>query len=706
LTLTAGGTAGWEGNKLIIGEFFAKKLNINAGDFITLEIGGAPCEYMVAGVAQSGGLFLRDAADGGYLLTPPDGLTEISGGNVNLLFIKLHNPNEINQMRDRIAEALPMYEARIGVDHAIIRAETDNYVLPFRFACFAVIFMSIFIIYSSFNLIVIERIGVLGILRSVGCTRGKTNRILLLESAVIGFAGGAAGCVLGIGILHLIKNIYFSGGGAALSASPEAPVVLGSWPFIFTLAMSSAITAASAMYPILRTTREQIKNIILNDFQKKINKDAKLWPAGLILLAPCVIAPRVAANNLGGMALASLSAVIALVGVNLCIPKLCACCSILIRKLPLDYEISLGVRNTGDFRQLVNNIRLLASTIALMIFMATMFNTLGTDLRESYRRENYDIIVELRDTGKDALLALSQTEGVKDFYGVYETYARLTSHGTFMNAVVGLENTDFFSYSPASIPPENQAALAALDDGRNIVTTTILRDKFGLRLGDTMTIQFENGPASYTITGFVDTNWGIGHVGYISANAFIADAAIDNYSKLFVRAQGDPGAVKGNILRSLSRDVLSAQTKNELEAANADKVIGIFNAINTYAYFAMLVGLIGIINNIVACFLSRRRNLALYRCIGMSSAQTGRMLRTEAAAIGVIGVAAGLPTGLLMTLNVPVAVGMLWGNVAMRLPAGQIAALCMAGVAAMLLASGIPSALGKNASIMDALRYE
>ena len=148
------------------------------------------------------------------------------------------------------------------------------------------------------------------------------------------------------------------------------------------------------------------------------------------------------------------------------------------------------------------------------------------------------------------------------------------------------------------------------------------------------------------------------------------------------------------------------QTKDEMEAANSDKVMGVFNAINTYAWFAMLIGILGIINNMVACFLSRQRNLALYRCVGMSVKGMGRMLTTEAVATGILGILTGLLTGILMAQAAPSVVGLLWGNVTVVLPALKIVALCAIGIAAMLLCFQAPFAISKNISIMDKIRYE
>jgi putative ABC transport system permease protein len=286
------------------------------------------------------------------------------------------------------------------------------------------------------------------------------------------------------------------------------------------------------------------------------------------------------------------------------------------------------------------------------------------------------------------------------------TNTAINNHNTFINGLFGIVNSDFFNYFPAEIPADTWQAIERLNDSRYIVTSNVLRGKFDLNIGDTLVLQLENGVFDFKIIGFLDSNWGIGHLGFISSENYINATGELNYSQFYVRADGDPNTVKNNILRSLSRDVMSISTIQELEAANADKVIGIFDSINTYAYFAMLIGIIGIINNMVVCFLSRQRNLALYRCVGMSAKSAGRMLMTEAAAVGIIGTAAGLATGVLLMQAIPLTIGAIWGNLAVAVPFYKIIFMCAAGIAVMLICSIIPFIKGKNISIMDNIRYE
>lgn len=702
LSLESGSLDDWFGNKLIMSAAFAERLGVTAGETLLLEIDGQKRDFLIAGISQASGLFARDVADGGYLLMPHETLTDILGGHCNLIFIKsyeIYDSLSVDKLKQTLSEAMPQYRVSSSVDHTVINAETNNFVMPFWISSLLVVFMSVFIIYTSFNLIVDERIKILGILRSVGCSRRKTNHILIAESMMIGTVGGMIGCVLGIGVLHVIKSMFFR----ANADIEESRIVIGLYEVFFTIATSMILTVLSAMLPIFKATQMSVKNIIINDYQKQKIKSDKWRIGGILLFIPVAIVPFVVGQGWIGMLIAFLAFVLALIGLNLIIPAVCRFAARIFRNAPP--EIALGVRNTGDFKALVNNTRLFGSTIAIMLLMITLFNTLSSDVRNMYQRDSYDIQMELRESNPQTLEDLNEIEGVESAYGVFMTWGTVPDYGTFLNGLVGVDGADYFDFYQADVPPETRFALNNLKDN-DIVTTYIFRDKFGLKMGDTLTVSLDEGTFDYVITGFLDTNWGIGHVGYISSDTYKSHLGKNDFSHIAIKASGNLDTAKSNILRAYSKDVLKINTKLELENADADKIEGIFHAINTYAYFAMLIGFFGIFNNMTACFMGRRRNLAMYRCIGMSQESTAHMLITEAVTIGIVGALTGIAAGLLAMGVIPLLVGVLWGNVTVDVPIAKIASVCLSGAAAMLICALIPLMKVQNISIMDNIRYE
>ncbi|RPI34602.1 MAG: ABC transporter permease [Chloroflexota bacterium] len=704
ITLGEGSYQDWDGFNIIVGKAYANEYHFKVNDVIKLELNNAGYDFKIVGISEPKGLFLRELADGGYILAPKETLSQIFGGNSNLVFLKLKDFSQREPMYETLTQDFAEYQVKYGVNDAVIDAETQNYVMPFRISTVTVLFMCVFIIYTAFTLVTLERIPIVGTLRSIGCTRRKINFILILESACLGIVGGLIGCVLGLGVLQYIKYSYITVDEALLNTR----AVFGVREVAVAVGAATIITTITAILPILRLTKTPIKNIILNDLNRKQSRRDLWWVAGIILLAACIFIPQFLPNNFIGMVVGGTLATGALLGLIPLVPFLTHQISRGIGKIPfLGQEIILGVRNTCDNKSLMNNIQLFSVAIAIVAFMTSLFNTMGADLFKAFERDmKFDIRLVLRHSDADSLAKLSQVEGVESFAGSFQSHAAILNHETFLNMLCGIDDEDFFKFNPVQELDGAKEALANLDNGKNVVTTNVLKGKLGLELGDTLLIQFGSKQIPYTITGFVETNLGIGHVGYISSNNYREDMGVSDYDFIFVKAQDGAENAKNNILRALNKEVMEIYTKEELTRANADKVVAIFNAISSYGYFALLVGVIGIINNLAVSFIERQRNFAMIRCIGMSKKSLNRMLITESIVMGVLGVGFGTLCALVMSTVIPVTVSLLWGRVTVQLAFREMVVMGAIGILAMLAISFVPILRSDKLSLIETIKYE
>jgi putative ABC transport system permease protein len=704
VALSQGSFDHWEGNNIIIGKTYAAEYNLHVGDVMQLELNNAEYAFTISGISEVKGMFLRELADGGFILAPKDTLSAIYGDNSNLLFLKLKDRSLREDFLQKLTNDFDEYAVHYGINDEVIAAETQNYVMPFKVSSVVVVFMCMFIIFTAFNLITLERIPIVGTLRSIGCTRKRINAILVVESACLGAIGGLFGCLLGLLVLQYIKSLYFTGEEAVINST----VLFGAREVLLTVAAAVVITTASAVLPILRLTRTPIKSIILNDLTKKTGRPTRLWIGGAVLLAACAVVPRFLGGGFSGMVIASVLATGALIGLVPLVPFLTRLISRLVAKIPfLSQDVVLGVRNVRDSSSLMNNIQLFSASIAIIAFMASMFSTMGADLLKAFERDMlFDAALVLRESDKETLKALSQIEGVEASAGTYQTHTAILNHGTFLNVLYGIDDAGYFGFNRVGDLEKNEAALSDLNGGKHIVTTNLLKDKFGLKMGDVLMLQFGSREVPYTITGFVETNQGIGHVGYISTENYRADMGAASYDLIYVKGSSGQEQLKMNILRALGKEVMSIQTKDELTAANADKVIAIFKAISSYCYIALLVGIIGIVNNLIASFIERQRSFAMYRCIGMSKKSLNRMLITEAVTMGVLGAGYGILCALVMSSAIPVLVSVFWGNVDVQLASTEMAIIGAVGILSMLAISAVPVMRGKKMSLIQTIKYE
>src|SRR5688572_23509039 len=98
LTLGEGSYQEWQGFNIIVGRAYANEYGFKVGDVIKLELNNAEYDFKIVGISEPKGLFLRELADGGYILAPKNTLSEIFGGNSNLVFLKLKDFSQRESM--------------------------------------------------------------------------------------------------------------------------------------------------------------------------------------------------------------------------------------------------------------------------------------------------------------------------------------------------------------------------------------------------------------------------------------------------------------------------------------------------------------------------------------------------------------------------------------------------------------------------------
>ncbi len=112
------------------------------------------------------------------------------------------------------------------------------------------LFVSLFIIYNTFAILVSQRVQEIGMLRAIGATQGQIRLIILIEAVMVGVVGSAVGIVTGIGVAALIKALFESQGGF-----PETETVVSATTIIVSLVVGLIATLVSALLPAFKAGR-------------------------------------------------------------------------------------------------------------------------------------------------------------------------------------------------------------------------------------------------------------------------------------------------------------------------------------------------------------------------------------------------------------------------------------------------------------------
>ena len=242
------------GNQIILPDRFTSKYGIEKGDTVTLQIGGIPTSFEVAEIACYDTVFLRHTR-GATALLPKSTLGEILQYEKGYSEILIEPARGVStdELIDTLLKELSDSSLVVSkiVNETQIAADARQKSMPFFLISFFSLTMSVFIIYSSYKVITLDRLPIIGTFRSIGATKKAVTRILMLESALYGCIGGIIGIPLGIGVLKLILQ----GMGNSSSQGIEIPMVITGTAVLLSFGVAVTVSMLSAWIPVRRASR-------------------------------------------------------------------------------------------------------------------------------------------------------------------------------------------------------------------------------------------------------------------------------------------------------------------------------------------------------------------------------------------------------------------------------------------------------------------
>lgn len=208
------------------------------------------------------------------------------------------------------------------------------------------------------------------------------------------------------------------------------------------------------------------------------------------------------------------------------------------------------------------------------------------------------------------------------------------------------------------------AAVAVLE--RNLAQTV------GIEVGDEVAVETATGPAAFRVVGTVDNQQENGTVLYIplTTGRTLLDRP-DGATSYLVRAETpDPATVDRvttaveDALADLGYEVGSEVTyvvERDEVAANRS----LTTTIALLGFVIVATSMVGLANTMTTNVLERTREIGILRCIGGRARDVRRIFTTEGVSLAVVGWAAGVPLGYLLTRAL---IWMVWEVVGVRLP--------------------------------------
>jgi putative ABC transport system permease protein len=699
------------GKKIVISKKTADKYGLEIGKVFEIEIEGVKYKFTISGIAQMTGPFSDDGQTH-QAVVPKDTLSTLYGqkGNVTTIYVKLKDPGEKQFMLSELSELLKRYTVRETISPDDLEAQAGSIVIILSMALVMVLFMSVFIIYSSFKVITTERLPMIGTFRSVGASRKVTNFVLLSESIFYGVTGGIIGDVLGIGVLYLIAKATTPVWDSSYKTSIQFSVM----QLIVSFIVAVVLSLVSSLIPILKVSRIPVKDIVLNNMEIKSNKTG-LWNIilGIVLLVLALLLPPMAVGN-AGLALNSICILGGVAAIVLLIPFITKVFVKILEKIYVfvfGNEGVLAVKNLRNNKSILNNISLLAIGISSLLAINVVSQSSISEIINYFDRGiKYDLSFSIPEMGRSFEFSLRSIEGVKEAKGFYNA-RKIEVKGTdkiIQNIESADKNTfmDYFNIILGGSKENTLEKLEELDSGRNIIITGMIKNRLGVKAGDTIILRMPAGDRDYKVIDVWDTMMYGGDYAVIAERYLKMDMGVKYYDYIAIKTDKDPYEMLRFLKDKYAKNGAGGITMNEVKALIVKSNARIFGVLNGFSILTVLIGIIGVFNNLIISFIERKRSLAVLRSIGMNKRQIIKMIFVEALTGGLIGGVIGVMGGILQISVMFYIVRIIVSSIQINYSASLLLSSLLAGVIITLTASVGPAMKSSKLNIIEAIKYE
>ena len=241
------------GSRIVLGYKLAKNLDVGMGDSVTAKVPGAePTDFTITGIFQTG-----TPVDETMAFVNLGRLQDLygSGDVITGMGIKLSDPYAAEDLANGIdretgydaiswmeqnAEILSLLETSEGMVYFF-------YVIIFGISGFGVANVLI--------MIVMEKVGEIGMLMAMGTSRRSIMLIFLLEAAILGMMGVVVGCLLGYVASAAIASITIPIPPDMYWGMDHLPVVIEFKNFISASVFALVINIIAGVFPARRASK-------------------------------------------------------------------------------------------------------------------------------------------------------------------------------------------------------------------------------------------------------------------------------------------------------------------------------------------------------------------------------------------------------------------------------------------------------------------
>jgi putative ABC transport system permease protein len=649
-------------DEIVIDKGTANKGDIAVGQRVSVLTGQAIKEYTVVGIAKFG---TADSALGAsivqFTLSEAQRIVGYTPDQYSQIGVVATPGVSQEELRTRVANATAADNVEVVTGAELTKEnqdDVDKFLNIFNrillvFAAVA-LFVSCFIIYNTFTIVVTQRTREMALLRAIGAATRQVTLSILGEAVVVGVVASALGFGLGIllagGLKALLDAIGFD--------IPASHIVIPVSAVVASFFVGTLVTVVSALVPARKASRVPPVAAMRDVAIERRKGFGPRTAIGLVITLGGGALMLWALFGLPDNALAILGvgALAIFIGIFIIGPVLARPIS---RFIGAPLPKVRGMTGTLARENAIRNPRRTAATasalmvgVALVGFItifaasakASISSTLDAQLRTDYIVTSgsgigFALLPPAVAEGMAALPELGAVSPVR--------YANMELGGS-AEFVTALDTT--VADQLVDLGTE-QGALSDLTVDGIAISSKFASDN-SLAIGDVLPLTFPNGIATATVQAiYQGSQLGVSGDFVISLESFDAHFLPSQRLDVLVLATLAPGVSAEDGRAAIETVIKPYPTANLRDNAGYKKtqeaaIDTVVNLVYALLFLAVFIALIGIANTLALSIYERTREIGLLRAVGMSRSQVRSAVRWESVIIAVFGTLLGLAIGL------------------------------------------------------------
>jgi len=600
-------------------------------------------------------------------------------------------------------EAITGAEATADSQDQIATALTFINVFLLAFAGIA-LFVSAFVIYNTFAILIAQRTQELALLRAIGASRLQVVGSVFLEALIVGLVGSALGVLFGV----LLSN----GLSAMLDAFgvdlPSGGLVVGSSTILVSLIVGTMVTLVSAVFPAVSASRIAPLEAMRQSAAEapKPSKARLAIGAGMVVLGGIallvgLLQPRL---DLAGGGVAAMFIGVFVLGPAIARP--------VARLLGAPIARTRGVTGKMARENAMRNPKRTARTaaaltigVALVAGVTVLASSLATSIEDVVGQQFVgDVVIDSGSFGPgggfspDLTRQIGELDQVETVASLRVGLAEINGDGDFIvivdpAVVFELVDPGLLEGQPADL---TETSIFLLDTKA---------DALGVGLGDTLSLRFLDGVirtlavagvyeeqaffGNYTISQGLYESTGAEQLEFVAYVQLADGASVSDAT----RAIDERAAAYPNVT------VQDRQEYIESQSAQLDQMLGLIYGL---LGLALIIAAFGIANTLRLSVIERTREIGLMRAVGMTRGQVRSTIRWEAVITSLFGALLGIVLGLFFGYAIIYALRD-QGVSSFSVPVVPLAVVVLLAAVIGVLSSLLPARRAAKQNILDAI---